>query len=164
MYKAAIITASDKGSQGLREDASGELIKGILIAAGYEVVEKIIVPDERLLLSREIIKACDELGAHLVLTTGGTGFSKRDITPEATRDVIEREAPGIAEAMRYYSIQITPKGMLSRGIAGIRGNSLIVNLPGSPKAVKETLEYIIHPVYHGLQILVGDDSECARPL
>lgn len=164
MYKAAIITASDKGSQGLREDASGELINGILIAAGYEVVEKIIVPDERLQLSREIIRACDEFGAHLVLTTGGTGFSKRDITPEATRDVIEREAPGIAEAMRYYSIQITPKGMLSRGIAGIRNNSLIINLPGSPKAVKETLEYIIDPVYHGLQILVGDDSECARPL
>lgn len=163
MYKVGIITASDKGSRGEREDVSGQVIKEMVTAAGYEVVSLKIVPDEREALSLEMIRLADVVGAHLILTTGGTGFSKRDVTPEATKSVIEREAPGIAEAIRYNSLQITPKGMLSRGLAGIRGETLIINLPGSPKAVRESLAYILAPVFHGLQILIGDDAECGQP-
>lgn len=163
MYKVGIITASDKGSRGEREDVSGQVIKEMVTAAGYEVVSLKIVPDEREALSLEMIRLADVVGAHLILTTGGTGFSKRDVTPEATKSVIEREAPGIAEAIRYNSLQITPKGMLSRGLAGIRGETLIINLPGSPKAVRESLAYILDPVFHGLQILIGDDAECGQP-
>ena len=163
MYKVGIITASDKGSKGERVDVSGQVIKEMVTAAGYEVVSLKVVPDEREDLSLEMIRLADIVGVHLILTTGGTGFSKRDVTPEATKSVIEREAPGIAEAIRYNSLQITPKGMLSRGLAGIRGGTLIINLPGSPKAVRESLEYILAPVFHGLQILIGDDSECGQP-
>lgn len=163
MYKVGIITASDKGSRGEREDVSGQVIKEMVTAGGYEVVSLKIVPDEREALSLEMIRLADVVGAHLILTTGGTGFSKRDVTPEATKSVIEREAPGIAEAIRYNSLQITPKGMLSRGLAGIRGETLIINLPGSPKAVRESLAYILDPVFHGLQILIGDDAECGQP-
>ena len=163
MYKVGIITASDKGSKGERVDVSGQVIKEMVTAAGYEVVSLKVVPDEREDLSLEMIRLADIVGVHLILTTGGTGFSKRDVTPEATKSVIEREAPGIAEAIRYNSLQITPKGMLSRGLAGIRGETLIINLPGSPKAVRESLEYILTPVFHGLQILIGDDAECGQP-
>ena len=163
MYKVGIITASDKGSKGEREDVSGAVIRELVTAAGYEVVSLKVVPDEREDLSLEMIRLADIVGVHLILTTGGTGFSKRDVTPEATKSVIEREAPGIAEAIRYNSLQITPKGMLSRGLAGIRGETLIINLPGRPKAVRESLEYILAPVFHGLQILIGDDSECGQP-
>ncbi len=162
MYKVGIITASDKGSRGEREDVSGQVIHELVTKAGYEVVSLKILPDEREALSIEMMRLADVVGVHLILTTGGTGFSKRDITPEATKAVIEREASGIAEAIRYNSLQITPKGMLSRGVAGIRGETLIINLPGSPKAVRESLEYILKPVFHGLQILVGDDSECGQ--
>lgn len=162
MYKVGIITASDKGSRGEREDLSGQVIHEMVTKAGYEVVSLKILPDEREALSIEMMRLADVVGVHLILTTGGTGFSKRDITPEATKAVIEREASGIAEAIRYNSLQITPKGMLSRGVAGIRGETLIINLPGSPKAVRESLEYILKPVFHGLQILVGDDSECGQ--
>lgn len=162
MYKVGIITASDKGSRGEREDVSGQVIHEMVTKAGYEVVSLKILPDEREALSIEMMRLADVVGVHLILTTGGTGFSKRDITPEATKAVIEREASGIAEAIRYNSLQITPKGMLSRGVAGIRGETLIINLPGSPKAVRESLEYILKPVFHGLQILVGDDSECGQ--
>lgn len=163
MYKVGIITASDKGSKGEREDVSGLVIQEMATAAGYEVVSIKIVPDEREALSLEMIRLADIVGVHLILTTGGTGFSKRDVTPEATKSVIEREVPGIAEAIRYNSLQITPKGMLSRGLAGIRGETLIINLPGSPKAVRESLAYILEPVFHGLQILIGDDAECGQP-
>ena len=164
MYKVGIITASDKGSRGEREDLSGAMIKEMVTAAGYEVVSLKVVPDEREALTHEMIRLSDVERVHLILTTGGTGFSKRDITPEATKSVVEREAPGIAEAIRYNSLQITPKGMLSRGYAGIRGETIIVNLPGSPKAVKESLEYILKPLHHGIQILIGDDAECATPI
>ena len=140
MYKVGIITASDKGSRGEREDISGQVIHEMVTKAGYEVVSLKIVPDERDALSIEMMRLADVVGVHLILTTGGTGFSKRDITPEATKAVIEREASGIAEAIRYNSLKITPKGMLSRGVAGIRGETLIINLPGSPKAVRESLE------------------------
>ncbi len=164
MYTVGVITASDKGSKGEREDLSGKVICDLVTEAGYEVLKYIIVPDEKKALEEAMRNMADELGVHLILTTGGTGFSKRDVTPEATLSVIEREAPGIAEAIRYNSLQITPKGMLSRGVSGIRGNTLIINMPGSPKAVKETLDYILNPVFHGIQILIGDDAECATPL
>lgn len=163
MYKVGIITASDKGSRGEREDVSGAVIKEMVEAAGYTVTSLKIVPDEREALTHEMIRLADVERVHLILTTGGTGFSKRDVTPEATKAVTEREAPGIAEAIRYNSLQITPKGMLSRGYAGIRGETIIVNLPGSPKAVRESLDYILKPLYHGIQILIGDDAECATP-
>ncbi len=162
MFKVGIITASDKGSRGEREDKSGELIKEIMSANGYEVAKWDILPDERELISDELINMSDNLDIHLILTTGGTGFSPRDWTPEATLDVIDRQAPGISEAMRYYSLQITPKAMLSRSVSGIRGETLIINLPGSPKAVKENLEFILPALKHGLEILKGIAGECAR--
>lgn len=164
MYTVGVITASDKGSKGEREDLSGKVICDIVTEAGYEVLKYIMVPDEKEELAKAMVYLADELSVNLILTTGGTGFSKRDVTPEATLSVLEREAPGIAEAIRYNSLQITPKGMLSRGVSGIRGNTLIINMPGSPKAVRETLDYILSPVFHGIQILIGDDSECATPM
>lgn len=162
MYTVGIITASDKGSEGKREDVSGAVIKELVTAAGYQVLSHEILPDDKASLSNEMIRLADELGVQLILTTGGTGFSQRDITPEATKMVIEREVPGIPEAMRAYSLQLTPKAMLSRATAGIRKKTLIVNLPGSPKAVRETLAYILPPLHHGIQILVGDDGECGQ--
>ncbi|MDO5707302.1 MAG: MogA/MoaB family molybdenum cofactor biosynthesis protein [Andreesenia angusta] len=163
MYRVGIITASDKGSKGQREDLSGSAIKEIVESKGYKVERKTILPDDKKLLSEEMIYMSDQLGIELILTTGGTGFSIRDNTPEATEAVIDKPTPGISEAMRYHSLQITPRGMLSRGISGIRkNNSLIINLPGSEKAVKETLEYIIDSVTHGLDIMLGNASDCAR--
>lgn len=162
MFKVGIITASDKGAKGEREDRSGQLIKEIMECNGYKVTNCVILPDERLEISRELINMSDNLKLDLILTTGGTGFSPRDWTPEATLDVIDRQAPGISEAMRYYSLQITPKAMLSRGVSGIRGETLIINLPGSPKAVKENLDCIVLTLKHGLEILKGLTGECAR--
>lgn len=162
MFKIGIITASDKGSKGEREDKSGKLIEEIMSSEGYEVKEWSILPDERDLISKELINMSDNLKLDLILTTGGTGFSPRDWTPEATLDVIDRQAPGISEAMRYYSLQITPKAMLSRGVSGIRGETLIINLPGSPKAVEENLQFILPALRHGLEILKGIAGECAR--
>ncbi|BEP28502.1 molybdopterin adenylyltransferase [Helicovermis profundi] len=164
MITVGIITASDKGYAGKRIDKSGELIKDIMVKNKYKVVKKIILPDERELISKELINMVDSENINLILTTGGTGFSMRDITPEATKDVIDREVPGIPEAMRAYSMKITPKAMLSRSVAGIRKQSLIINLPGSPKAVKENLEFILPALKHGLEILLGLDSECALPI
>lgn len=163
-YRVGIITASDKGAKGERVDGSGPLIKEMVEQQGYEVIALEVVPDDRGELKRTMLKMAEDMKADLILTTGGTGFSQRDVTPEATRDVIEREAPGIAEAMRYQSLKITPKAMLSRGIAGIYKKTLIINLPGSPKAVKENLSFVIEPIYHGLQILIGDTSECGTPI
>lgn len=162
MFKVGIITASDKGFKGEREDKSGELIKEIMSSNGYKVETWNILPDERHEISKEIINMCDNLKLDLIFTTGGTGFSPRDWTPEATLDVIDRQAQGISEAMRYYSLQITPRAMLSRGVSGIRGETLIINLPGSPKAVKENLEFILPALQHGLEILKGIAGECAR--
>jgi molybdopterin adenylyltransferase len=159
-----ILTASDKGYVGEREDKSVEVIKEILVNNGYEVTYYKVLPDERKLLSSEMIKMCDELNLDLIITTGGTGFSPRDWTPEATLDIIHRQAPGIAEAMRANSISITPKGMLSRGVSGIRNSTLIINLPGSPKACKENLEYILSALKHGLEILKGTATNCAEPM
>ena len=126
------------------------------------VKKYVILPDDRKLLADEMKRMADQEGIDLILTTGGTGFSQRDVTPEATRDVAERPVPGIPEAMRHLSLSITPRAMLSRAEAGIRGQTLIVNLPGSPKAISETLEYILPSVIHGLDILKGNDGECAR--
>ena len=160
MVRAAIVTASDKGSQGMREDLSGALIREML-GEGYEILSKVILPDDREILSAELRRLV-ELPVDLILTTGGTGFSKRDVTPEATLDVIERQAMGISQAMMVHSLSITPRAMLSRGVAGICGQTLIVNLPGSPKAVKENLEYIRGPLKHGLEILAGEAGECGK--
>ncbi len=163
MYRVGIITASDKGSKGEREDISGKVIREIVEKKGYTVEKQIILPDDIDALSNEMISMSDELNIDLILTTGGTGFSPRDNTPEATNAVIDRPTPGISEAMRYYSLGITPRAMLSRAVSGIRNNkTLIINLPGSDKAVRETLEYIIDSVDHGLDIMLENASNCAR--
>ena len=152
MYKVAIITASDKGYAGEREDKSGSVIEEIVTAHELEVTGKVILPDDRQILSDQMLNYCHQ-GIDLILTTGGTGFSKRDVTPEATADIVERRADNLTFAMIANSLQYTPKAMLSRGIAGIRENTLIVNLPGSPKAVRENLEYAIDAIIHGVKIL-----------
>lgn len=158
--KAGVITVSDKGSQGLRNDTSGPAITEMLKGIGCEVTEYIIIPDEKEMISRELIRLCDELDLDLIFTTGGTGFSKRDVTPEATLAVIEKQIPGIPEAMRYKSLQITPMAMLSRAVSGIRKNSIIINLPGSSKAVRENLEVILPVLKHAVGTLRGTDMEC----
>lgn len=161
VYKVGIITASDKGAAGAREDRSGPAIAARL-PDDYRVVCTEIVPDDRAQLAEALRRMCDEQGCNLVLTTGGTGFSPRDVTPEATRDVIERETPGLSEAIRAYSMQFTRRAMLSRGVSGIRGRTLIVNLPGSPKAVQESMDAFLDTVGHGLRLLLNTDGECAR--
>ncbi|MCL2880586.1 MAG: MogA/MoaB family molybdenum cofactor biosynthesis protein [Treponema sp.] len=161
-YSFAIITVSDKGAAGKREDESGKLIQKIMEDSGYLLASYIILPDEQALLEKEMKHICDEGLADLILTTGGTGFSPRDRTPEATIAVAERLAPGIPEAMRMQSMAITKKSMLSRAAAAIRGKTLIINLPGSPKAVRENLEFIVSELDHGLGILTGRDGECGN--
>lgn len=160
--RVAIITLSDSGYAGQREDKSGPAIRELAEGAGYEVVHTALLPDGIEPLASELKRLCDEDMADLILTTGGTGFSPTDLTPEATLSVVERPAPGIAEAMRYNSLQITPRAMLSRAAAGIRKKTLIVNLPGSPKAVRECLEFILPSLGHGLEILRGTAGNCAR--
>lgn len=162
MIKTAILTISDKGSKGLRDDITGPSIKKMLDKDIFSVEYYKIIPDEMKIISNELIKISDELEYDLVLTNGGTGFSKRDVTPEATEKVIIKKAPGISEAMRYNSLKITPKAMLSRGVSGIRNDTLIVNLPGSPKAATENLDFILKALPHGIEILQGNASECAR--
>jgi molybdopterin adenylyltransferase len=162
MIKVGILTASDKGSQGLREDESGKLIAARMIEIGGEVVYTVIVADEKELISAELCKMADEMDLHLILTTGGTGMSMRDITPEATKEILDREIPGIPEAMRAKSLQFTNRAMLSRAVAGIRNRSLIINLPGSKKAVDECLDVIVPVLEHGIQILRGETGECGR--
>lgn len=162
MFKLGIITASDKGSRGDREDLSGALIKEMTENRGYQIVSYKVLPDEEELLAQEMIRLSDEVKVDLILTTGGTGFSMRDVTPEATIRVCDRMAPGISEAIRSLSLRITPRAMLSRAVSGIRKSTLIINLPGSPKAVRESLEFILDSVHHGLEIMTGRDSECAR--
>ena len=158
--RVAVITSSDSGYRGEREDLSGPAIRKIVEEAGDRVVFYRILPDDRKLLAEEMARMADSGEADLILTTGGTGFSPRDIMPEATLDIGERQVPGIPEAMRAYSMQFTPRAMLSRAEAGIRNRTLIVNLPGSPKAVKECLEYIGPELRHGLEILLGEAGNC----
>lgn len=161
-FTAAVITLSDKGAAGEREDKSGPLIVNMLEEAGYDVVEAMLLPDERGPLEYQMKRLADQRQVSLILTTGGTGFSERDITPEATKAVCDRMAGGIAEAIRGYSMTITKRAMLSRAESGIRKKTLIVNLPGSPKAVKEALEFVLPELAHGLGILRGEVKECAR--
>ena len=161
-YKVGIVTLSDKGSRGEREDLSGPKIQELLTDDQYEVVSYRILPDEQAAIEKELCRLADEEHCALVLTTGGTGFSMRDQTPEATLAVADRNAPGIAEYIRMKSMQITDRAMLSRGASVIRKKTLIVNLPGSPKAVKESLGFILGALDHGLKILRGTASECAR--
>ncbi|MDR3301296.1 MAG: MogA/MoaB family molybdenum cofactor biosynthesis protein [Spirochaetaceae bacterium] len=161
-YRVGIITLSDKGARGEREDASGALIKEMMSGAGYDIESYCLLPDEKELLKGELRRLADNALADLVLTTGGTGFSPRDWTPEATLEVAERFVPGIPEAMRAGGMAITKRAMLSRAVSVIRGKTLIINLPGSPKAVRENLEFIIDVLPHALEILSGEGGECAR--
>lgn len=161
MFQAAVLTVSDRSFRGERPDGGGPLVAQLLEGAGYEIAETVIVPDEQDQIEAALRKLCDEAGVALVVTTGGTGFSPRDVTPEATIAVCQRLTPGIPEAMRYASMQVTPRGMLSRSQAGIRGKTLIVNLPGSPKAAKENLEAVLPTLAHGLEMLTGGPADCA---
>lgn len=162
MFKAAILIASDKGAKGERLDTSGDVIERYLLQNGYLLAERLIVPDERAEISAHLVRLCDDVQCDLVLTSGGTGLSPRDWTPEATTDVLHRLVPGIPEAMRAASMTITPRAMLSRAVAGIRGRTLIINMPGSPKAVAENLDVLDLALIHGLEILTGQTFDCAR--
>ena len=160
MITIGVLTISDSGARGVREDTSGEKIRAMVTQLSEAVISAgAIIPDERELIEATLCEWSDEKQLSLILTTGGTGLAPRDVTPEATRAVIDREAPGIAEAMRAVSLQHTPFGMLSRGIAGTRGHSLIINLPGSPKAVKECLEYILPVLPHAVNLLTEGPRE-----
>lgn len=161
MYTAAVLTVSDRSFQGQRADEAGPLAASLLEESGYRVVETALVPDERAEIEAALIRLADE--AALVVTTGGTGFSPRDVTPEATLAVCERLTPGIPEAMRAASLAVTPRAMLSRAAAGIRGGSLIINLPGSPKAARENLEAVLPTLEHGLTMLLGGPADCSPP-
>lgn len=161
-FTAAVVVLSDKGSKGERKDESGPAARKTLEEAGYEVVETMILPDEPEALKTQLKRLADGRQVDLVVTSGGTGFSLRDQTPEATMAVADRNAPGIAEYIRMRSMELTGRAMLSRGVSVIRGKTLIVNLPGSPKAVKESLDFILDSLNHGLEILRGTASECAR--
>ena len=161
-WKAAVVTMSDKGFAGEREDKSGPLICEMIADQGYDVVRTELLPDEQKEIEKCLCTLCDDEKVDIVFTTGGTGFSLRDCTPEATMAVAHRNVPGIAEAMRAASAEVTPRAMLSRAVSAIRNHTLIVNLPGSPKAVKENLEAVLPVVEHGLEILTGQAGECGR--
>lgn len=162
MFTLGILTISDKGWRGEREDESGVAVREILTGLDARVVKYDIVPDEKDVISQRLREWVDELGIDLIVTTGGTGLSPRDVTPEATLAVVQRIAPGFAEAMRAESLKKTPTAILSRGVAGIRGASLIINLPGSPKAVRQCLEVILPALPHAMEVLKGEAVECAR--
>ncbi|MEG2349783.1 MAG: MogA/MoaB family molybdenum cofactor biosynthesis protein [Hungatella sp.] len=161
MYKVGIITLSDQGAAGQRQDRSGPMIQSILPKDTYEIVSYRMLSDDFDGIGQELMRLSDVESCHLILTTGGTGCSPRDNTPEATLAVATREVPGIAEALRTYSMTITKRAMLSRGVSVIRNQTLIINLPGSPKAVAENLEYLLDTLPHALAILTGRESECA---
>jgi len=162
MIKVGIITISDRGSRGEREDLSGEEIKKLIQRLPTaELAEYTIIPDEEEIIAKTLITYTDQKGIDLIITSGGTGLSPRDVTPEATKKIIEREVPGMAEAMRWEALKINPLGMLSRGVVGTRRQSLIINLPGSPKAVRENLATLLPVIPHALEKLKGDPSECA---
>jgi molybdopterin adenylyltransferase len=161
--RVAILTASDKGSRGEREDRSAQVIREMVEEAGGAIAVYDVVPDEKEILAGKMIDYADNLHVDLILTTGGTGLSPRDVTPEATLQVIERVIPGMAEAMRAEGLKKTPHAMLSRAVVGNRGDTLIINLPGSPRAVRENLEVVLPAISHALEILQGRGGECARP-
>ena len=161
-FRAGIITASDKGSRGEREDLSGPAIREYLEKQGYEVISEKILPDDEEELFWELVRLADEEKVDVVFTTGGTGFSERDNTPEATMRAATKNVPGIAEAIRYYSLQITPRAMLSRAVSVMRNKTLIINLPGSPKAVRECLDAVLPTLGHGIRIMTGEEAECGN--
>ena len=160
--RIAVLTASDRCAAGITEDKSGPLLRELLENEGYTVIAVALVPDEKEKIAAALIRFADEEQADVVFTTGGTGFAPRDVTPEATKDVIDREVPGIPEAIRYESLKITNRAMLSRATAGIRGKTLIVNLPGSPKAVRESLAVVLPVLPHAVETLSGQTQSCAR--
>ena len=161
-WQAAVITLSDKGAAGQREDKSGPAIAACLAENGYTVVEQLLIADDPALLKRHLVRLSDQRQLDLILTTGGTGFAPRDTTPEATLAVADRNAPGIAEAIRAASMAITPRAMLSRGVSVIRGKTLIINLPGSPKACMESMDAFLNTIPHGMELLRGTVADCAR--
>jgi len=158
--KAVVITVSDRGARGQREDASGPAIARMLEAEGMEIVGRRIIPDEKEIIRQMLLEWCNGGDADLILTTGGTGVSPRDVTPDATREVIDREIPGMAEAMRHQSAAVTPHAMISRALVGIRGRTLIINLPGSPKGAMENLSVLIPALTHAIEKIKGDETEC----
>jgi len=162
MLTVGILTISDRGWRGEREDRSGEAIKQVLAALDTHLVRYDIIPDEKDIISQKLVQWADNEGIDLIITTGGTGLSPRDVTPEATSAVVERIVPGFAEAMRAESLKKTPMAVLSRGVAGIRGSSLIINLPGSPKAVRECLDVILPALPHAIEVLKGEAVECGE--
>ncbi len=162
MFHAAVLTVSDRSFRGERPDEGGPLVAGLLRDAGFAVVKTAIVPDEQSLIETALREITDTGEVQLLVTTGGTGFAPRDVTPEATLAVCQRMVPGIPETMRYASLQITPRAMLSRAQAGIRGSTLIINLPGSPKAAKENIEAVLPALGHGLEMLSGRPTDCAK--
>jgi molybdenum cofactor synthesis domain-containing protein len=162
MYTVGILTLSDKGYAGEREDKSGPEIINMLPPEKYKVISYKLLPDKQDMIEQELIRLADECKCNLILTTGGTGLSPRDVTPEATMAVCDRNVPGIAETIRAYSMTCTKRAMLSRAVSVIRGNSLIINLPGSPKAVRECLGYILSELEHGLDILLDKTGECGE--
>lgn len=162
LFTAGIIISSDKGSKGEREDLSGPAIKEMIEANGYETVSMKVLPDDEEALYQEMVRLADEVKVDVIFTTGGTGLSPRDNTPEATMRAATKNVPGIAEGIRAYSLTITPRAMLSRAVSVMRNKTLIINLPGSPKAVRESLEYVLPTLEHGIKIMKGEDGECAR--
>lgn len=159
----SVLTVSDRCSSGIYDDKSGKYICSILNEVA-EIQEYIIVPDEKAEIENALIRLCDEVKSDVVFTTGGTGFAPRDVTPEATKCIIEKEVPGISEAIRLKSLEITPMAMLSRATSGIRGKTLIVNLPGSPKAVKESLEVVLPVLKHAVETLSGNTQSCGKDI
>lgn len=162
MYRAGIITISDKGAAGERVDKSGPMLRKKLEESAIEVCFEMIIPDEKGQIKAVLIEGCDKQCLDLILTTGGTGLSERDVTPEATREIIEREAPGFSEAIRILGLESTPYAMISRGVSGIRGKSLIINLPGSQKGAREGLGVILPAIPHALAKLRGDSTDCGK--
>lgn len=160
-FSFGIITVSDKGSRGERLDTSGQEIRTMLEQQGFSFADYVIVPDEQNEISAALCRYADEKRIDLIVTTGGTGVSPRDVTPEATLKILDKEIPGMAEAMRRESAKITPHAMISRAIAGIRGASLIINLPGSPKGVRENLDTVLPALKHAMEKIKGDPSDCA---
>ena len=161
--RAVVITLSDAGHAGLRADESGAVLEGLLNELGAEYVERLLLPDEQQLLSEKLMHYADRTPANLILTTGGTGFTSRDVTHEATKAVFDREAPGFAEAMRAASLAATPHAMLSRAVSGLRGTTLIINFPGSPKGCREQFAVIRDALPHALEKLADLGGDCARP-